>query len=332
MSGDHWQRDVDDLRRRTVPDPRLGVFEVAVAAGELRGATTAAGALAGLRRLAASAGLSSDVRLLPDVDPAHVAGVITAAIAPLLAEPELTAPRLSELLHGEAFEVLERRGGWLRVRAPDRYVAWTHEGYARLGSRDWADDWVGRATARSISVTLLCDGDRRRQLPTGAWLAPRSRGGVELADGSIGAALGGEVRSDVEFRAQARLVAAPELALRWFGGAPYLWGGRSDWGIDCSGMTQSVWAARGVQLLRDAAQQAGQGREIPISSDGAGYQSGDLLCFVTGARVSHVALWAGAGRIVHASLATGGVVSEDVRDALVAGRMELGSVRRPEAA
>lgn len=332
MSGDRWQRDVDDLRRRTVPDARLGVFDVAVAEGALRGATTDAKALAGLRRLAAGAGLASAVELLPNVDPAHVAGVVTAAIAPLLAAPDVTAERLSELLHGEVFEVLERRERWVRVRAPDRYVAWLHEGYARLGSRDWADDWVGRAEARSVGAIILCGGDRRRHLPTGARVAPRSRGGVELADGEIGDPLGGEVRSDVEFRAQARLVAAPELALRWYGGAPYLWGGRSDWGVDCSGLVQNVWTARGVPLLRDAAQQFGQGREVPLSPDGTGYQSGDLLFFVRGARVSHVAMWAGAGRVVHASLARGGVASEDLRDALAAGRMELAAVRRPDAA
>lgn len=330
MTDDRWRRDIDDLRRRTVPDPHLGVFDIAVAGDTLRGVTTDAGALAGLRRLAATAGLASDLQLLPNVDPAHVAGVVTAAIAPLLAAPDPAAERASELLHGEAFDVLERRGAWIRVRAPDRYVAWMHEGYARIGSRDWADDWVNRASARSIAATILCGGNRRRSLPTGARLAPRARGGIELADGEIGDALGGEVRDDVEFRAQARLIAAPELALRWYGGAPYLWGGRSDWGIDCSGLAQSIWTARGVPLLRDAAQQIEQGREVPVSGDGAGYQSGDLLFFIAHARVSHVAMWAGAGRVVHASLARGGVTSEDLRDAVAAGRMELAAVRRPE--
>ena len=330
MSGDRWERDVDDLRRRTVPDRRLGVFEVRVTSGALRGATSSADALAGLRRLAAARGLASDVRLLPAVEPATAVGVVTAAIAPLVGAPDPAGERVSELLHGERFDVLEREDGWLRVRAPDRYVAWLHQGYARLGSREWADDWEGRATVRLIGATLV-SGDRRRPLPTGARLAPRARGGLETADGEIGDTVAGEVRSDGEFRAQARLVAAPELALRWFGGAPYLWGGRSDWGMDCSGLVQTVWTARGVPLLRDAAQQMGQGREIPVSADGAGYQSGDLLFFASGGRVSHVALWAGAGRIVHASLARGGVASEDLRDAGRAGRMELAAVRRPEA-
>ena len=54
------------------------------------------------------------------------------------------------------------------------------------------------------------------------------------------------------------------------------------------------------------------GREVAIDPAGSGYEAGDLLCFVDGGRISHVALWAGAGRIVHAALSRGGVASDDL--------------------
>jgi cell wall-associated NlpC family hydrolase len=54
------------------------------------------------------------------------------------------------------------------------------------------------------------------------------------------------------------------------------------------------------------------GREVKIDAAGSGYEAGDLLCFADGHRVSHVAIWAGAGRIVHSALARGGVGSDDL--------------------
>ena len=54
------------------------------------------------------------------------------------------------------------------------------------------------------------------------------------------------------------------------------------------------------------------GREVKIDPAGSGYEAGDLLCFADGQRISHVALWAGAGRIVHAALSRGGVASDDL--------------------
>ena len=107
-------------------------------------------------------------------------------------------------------------------------------------------------------------------------------------------------------------MAIPQLALRWFGGAPYLWGGRTEWGVDCSGLVQAVYAARGLALPRDSDQQSTAGEAVAPSATGAGYAVGDLLFFAERERISHVALWAGAGRIVHSTLALGGVVSEDL--------------------
>ena len=309
----HLERDVSDVARKWVPDTRLDVFEVAVQPGALAGCTTSRDALTALRRIAAGARLAADIRLLPDSSVGDDrAAVVTAAAAPLVREPRVSADRVSEALHGETLEVLERRSDtWLRVRAGDGYLAWVHMGYVALGTAAWAEDWAARATVRSLGADLRCEGARFR-LAVSAWAAPQRGGQVETADGRVWDVAGGVLRPEVELRVEARLVAAPEWALRWFSGAPYAWGGRSEWGIDCSGLVQATYAARGVALPRDSDLQSAAGREVPLQTTGGGYELGDVLCFADGHRISHVALWAGAGRIVHSALSRGGVVADNL--------------------
>lgn len=302
---DKVERAVDDIRRRWAPDKRLGVFEISLLPQQLGGSTSSREARDALRRLAGEAGLSERVRLLPDETVVDAAAVVTAALAPLLGEPQISASRVSEVLHGESLDVLERREDWLRVKAPDGYIAWLHAAYVTSGPADWAEDWRERATARSLSADIVT-ADGRRRLPTGARVALR-RGVVELADGQRGAVAAGHVRRQQELRVEARHLALPELAQKWYGGAPYLWGGRTEWGIDCSGLVQAVYGARGIELPRDSDQQFGQGRDVAMATDGTGYEAGDLLFFAERGRVSHVALWAGAGRVVHSALSRGGV-------------------------
>jgi len=334
---DKLERAVDDIRRKWAPDGRLAVFEVSIApnvgaqhaAPLLSGITSSRDARDALRRLANDAELVDKVELIPG-QVAEPAAIVTAALAPLLGEPKVSAQRLSEVLHGEVLDVLERRDDWLRVRAPDGYIAWLNAGYVALGPTDWAEDWSERASARSLSADILTT-DGRRRLPTGARVAFR-RGVVELADGQRGAVAAGNVRREQELRVEARHLALPELAQKWYGGAPYLWGGRTEWGIDCSGLVQAVYAARGIKLPRDSDQQFGQGQEIVMASDGAGYEAGDLLFFAERGRVSHVALWAGAGRIVHSALGRGGVGGDHLfgdEPRMVRLRENIVGVRRP---
>ena len=314
---DTLARSLDDTRRRWVPDQRLGVFEVwleesAAGTRTMRGVTTSEAAREAARRLAAQAGLAEEVRLLPDPDlDQHSVAIVTVAVAPLTSEPRATALRASEVLHGEALDVLERRGAWVRVRARDGYHGWVHAGYLALGTGEWGDDWETRARARSLGCELRGD-DVRVRLPIGARVSLLRDGAIETADGSRCQLVSGTVRLDSEARAEARLVAPTEWALRWFGDVPFAVGGRTEWGCDGAGLTQAVFAARGVPVHRDADQQITAGRDVAPSRSGHGYEAGDLLFFADQGRVSHVAMWAGAGRVVHAALSRGRVTRDDL--------------------
>jgi cell wall-associated NlpC family hydrolase len=82
-------------------------------------------------------------------------------------------------------------------------------------------------------------------------------------------------------------------------GVRYRWGGTSPDGFDCSGLLQYTMRALGVQLPRTAAEQARAGREIP--RDTSQLRPGDLLTFGRGGRVTHVGMYVGGGRFIHAS-------------------------------
>src|SRR5436190_13590769 len=215
-TGPKLERALSDIQRRWVPDSRLGVFEVRLVDQRLSGLTTNRDALAAVRALATDLHLTCDVTVIPPVGASESDAIVTAALAPLLRGPRVSDARVSDALHGERLAVLERNGDWLRVQAGDGYVAWIHAGYVATGASEWADDWTGRASMHSLGAALEVDGESVR-LPHGALVAPRRDGGIELADGRMAQLSGGVLRPESELRVEARLVALPELALRWFG-------------------------------------------------------------------------------------------------------------------
>lgn len=86
-------------------------------------------------------------------------------------------------------------------------------------------------------------------------------------------------------------------------GVPYVYGGSTPRGFDCSGFVQYVYARQGVDLPRTARQMAGSGAAINRSA----MTVGDLMLFVQNGRISHVAIYAGSGRFIHSSSSGGGV-------------------------
>lgn len=319
---------IDAVREEYVPDGRSGIFEIRLepasrrsrAALVLTGQTTHDEAVSELLRRLRADGLTvrDSVTRLPDaaIGPAGHA-LVRAAAAPLYATPRLPAPQISELVLGMRVEVLSRDGDWLRIRGEDGYLGWVHCGYVQQGSAEWTFAWE-RGTAGEAVVSLgaeLVDDDGRMlaRLPWGARLA-RHSGGYHLPDGRHGTVTNGEV-VDVDRLADRfppRGESVARTSRRWLG-TPYLWGGVTLAGADCSGFTQAVMWMHGIALPRDSDLQERKGAEVEVTEGFAALRPGDLVYFAeTGARVSHVAVSLGGAQIIHAALSNGGVHTNDL--------------------
>lgn len=230
-----------------------------------------------------------------------------AAVAPALAAPAVRAEQVTQLVLGETASIVERTDQWRRVRInADGYHGWIHAGYLLEVDDRAAEDWRSRALGWSEGAVVRVD-ERNIALPLRARVMFEA-GAVVLPDGRQGRVSGGSIRRLNEIRAEACSKAPERWALEHFPGSPYLWGGVTPWGVDCSGLVQTTFAARGISLPRDSGQQAECGEHISLEA----IRPGDLLFFrgQSGERITHVAFAGEADTLVHSTLSCGGMLIE----------------------
>jgi len=230
--------------------------------------------------------------------------VVTLAAIDLRRRPDHRAELTSQLLMGEVVHVLASRdgGAWLRVRnEADGYAGWARAYGLRRASRARTRRWRTVANARVVApfahVTAAKDGG-----PTlsplfwnGRLVAHRGSGParrVELPDGRQGWAPAAAIDT------RDRHVPLAER-VRGLLGTPYLWGGRTPHGFDCSGLVQQLLAEQSVAVPRDAHEQWLATRcDLAVPE----LQFGDLVFFRhRGSRMDHVGLALGDGWFVHSS-------------------------------
>lgn len=319
------RRAAREVRAELVPDPRVDVFEVRTRSGPdgvvLSGATTVpAAADAILQRIEREApGVDVRFTTLPDptLGPRSEA-LVRAPIAPVYRRPTMSSHQVTQYVLGMRVTLLSRRGRFFRVRGEDGHVGWVHRGYLARGEPDWALVWErgeqGDAVV-SLGAEIHDQADRVfARLPWGARVIQQSGGRILLPDGRTGRLGPGElVPADRLWdRFPPRGESVVRTARRWLG-APYLWGGVTPHGVDCSGLVQSVYWIHGVALPRDSDMQARVGVAIEPGDDFAALRPGDLLFFAERKRVDHVALSMGGSHIIHASASNGSVDLNDMR-------------------
>lgn len=315
-----------EIRTQFAPDPRLAVFEVEaeVDGGTLVlvGATSEPAAAEALHREVAGlgpwAGVRDEVVRLPEAEPGEqVHAVVTAAVAPVLGGPMIVETQVSQVVLGNHLLVLRRRGRWLQCRSPDGYIGWVHAGYVALvdesDARAWEVGTEGEAWI-SLGAELRDDaGEVVARLPWGARVVRESAEVVRLPDGRRGRPAGEMVSAALRpLRFPLEGDAVARTAARWLG-APYLWGGVTQGGVDCSGFVQALYRLHGLGIPRDSDQQSRSGTHVEPGEDFSAMRPGDLLFFAEEpGRCTHVVLSAGGSRIVHSSLGNGGVARNDL--------------------
>jgi hypothetical protein len=244
----------------------------------------------------------------------HRAGMtgllVTASVAPLLAAASLQSEQLSQLVLGEGAEVLETAGDMLRVRTLlDHYEGWLAAGYTTVLPIGEVESWLA-AAAWSAGALLQDRAGLAIRAPHRARLTLVDGAGVLLPNGARAEIITGQIQSFADLTGAARNFGAAEWAWREFAGTPYLWGGITGAGIDCSGLVQNTLLARGVTLPRDAHQQATFGQVIGLDDRAPD----DLLFFRSRDRdrIGHVGILAEGDMLVHSTVDVGGVVRESL--------------------
>ena len=316
---------IESFTQRFAPDKRTAIFQIDAFKQNnqliLTGRTNLFGAKSFLfdRLKNEKVALIDEIKMLPEPElEDKIYGLVEVSVCNIRYSPKHGGELASQALMGTPLRILEKEdNGWLLVQTPDQYIAWVDRGAITTMNKDQMENWKAAKKViytRSYGSAYSEPNEESAtvsDLVAGCMMELIAEKGdfyqVQFADQRQGYVAKREASSYNKWLTNVR--ATEENLVKHakrLTGVPYLWGGTSFKGVDCSGFTKTVYFLNGIVLPRDASQQVMIGETIDKSGNWGELKPGDLLFFGDkredgSERVVHVAMWLGNGEFIHAS-------------------------------
>ncbi|MGY0427366.1 MAG: C40 family peptidase, partial [Polaribacter sp.] len=265
--------------------------------------------------------VSNNIRILPDsAVGTKMFAVARNSVINIRSKPKHSAELGTQALLGMPLNVLDKKGDFYRVQTPDNYISWVDKGGIKLMSKAKFDAWNSSKKIIFTTIFGYVYKDKNQNsaivsdITLGGILQHISENGsfceVKFPDDRTGFIKKSEaVTYDSWLQNLNSSKENIEIIAKKMDGFPYLWGGTSSKGVDCSGFTKMVYLMNGFVIPRDASQQINAGKIVDPNLKFENLEKGDLLFFGKKAtkdkkqRVTHVGIWLGNNKMefIHAS-------------------------------
>ncbi|WP_034044402.1 C40 family peptidase [Wocania ichthyoenteri] len=313
------------VKTEYAPDKRVALFNVEAIKQKgsylLKGESNLTKAVSALKDKLKAKSISfiDSIQMLPSKElNGNIFGLVNISVANLRSKPKHSAELATQALLGTPVNILKREGSWSLIQTPDKYLAWVDDGGIVAITTSDLSFWksLPKVIYTNITGSTYSKSNKESQIISDIVagnilvLLDEENGfyKVEYPDGRIAFINKNEAQLYKDWLQKTKPSAESLIATsKKLMGLPYLWGGTSTKGVDCSGFTKTVYFLNGMVIPRDASQQVHTGELTDETKDFTQLASGDLLFFgrkatdSTAERVVHVGMWIGNNEFIHSS-------------------------------